>query len=219
MSSTEMSMNPFLKILWDVVHEKSVYIKTQQPRLESLLEEYWRGVSFKVPQIQSISLEKDDFVNNLQYRSQTIRKLQHAMEDGYRVVKAIVDYFFLDYIGKQEIKQDFPPKESINAQYRIVEDLLGSLLQFVVLDKTPIPLEYVIVAKFKSLLKIKALPIQRMVDGLEKDNIALSPEDVEKSLKNLVNLGFVEEVEDPKSNQTAFRFVGDFTLNPESEKI
>src|SRR6056297_2194862 len=146
------NLDHLLTTLLEVVDEKSVFIKTQQPRLHTLWDNFWDNSPLEIPQIRNIPLNKRKFISNLEYRAKILDNLSEAMKDGYNVVKTVVNFILLDYIQKGKFKDDFPQSSPDMVKYKIIDDMLGSLLQFVVLDNIPIPLDYIIVAKFKSLM-------------------------------------------------------------------
>ena len=217
-SDTNKPLDNFLRTLIEVIGEQSATIKTQQPRLHRLIQESWSNLAIELPQIRPVEMDKTRFLADLPYRLEVVRSLQHAMNDGYFVIKAIVDALFNNYIQSGQVGQDFSEEDQIPVSFLISEILVGSLLQFVVMDKSPIPIGFIIIAKNKSMMKLKSLTISRITEDLARNSFNTSAEEVGQVLEEMCELGYIEKELDSKTGETAFKFVREFKLSPEGEK-
>jgi len=213
------SKDLFLSTLWDILSEQAVTIKTQMPRLNNMLKDHWGKLNVQIPDVRRITLEKQRFFTDLPYRIECIRNLQFAMNDGYFVIKALVDALYNIYIGENHISEDFNDLDSIPVSFLISEQFVGSLLQFIVMDKTPIPLGFFIVAKNKMIMKLKGRSAQQIKEDLEKNDFNVQIEEINSIFQQLLELGYINKIESSNPNDPIFKFVKEFTLTAEGQAL
>jgi len=115
------------------------------------------------------------------------------------------------------MSEDFINSDLVAAKLMISDILVGSLLQFIVLEKSSIPIPYIIIAKNKALMKIKALSIDRIVKDLKKNGFEVSNEYVSSVLNDMIELGYVSGENDLDTGQIVYKFVKDFSLSEASQ--
>ena len=208
----------FLRTLLEVVKEKSSVIKVQIPRLHKLWRNFWENTPIESKTIRSVVVDDERFISDLKYRIEVVRNLQHAMNDGFFVVKSIIEPIFNLYVDSDLISKDFTNEDLVTAKLMISDLIVGSLLQFIVLDKSSIPIPYIIIAKNKALMKIKALSINRIVDDLKKNGFEVSDEYVSSVLNDMIELGYVSSENNIDSGENEYKFVKDFLLSAEGQK-
>ena len=208
----------FLRTLLEVVKEKSSVIKVQIPRLHKLWRNFWENTPIESKTIRSVVVDDKRFISDLKYRINVVRNLQYAMNDGFFVVKSIVGSIFNTYIDSDLISEDFANDDLVSAKLMISDILVGSLLQFVVLDKGSIPIPYIIIAKNKSLMKVKALSVDRIVDDLKKNGFEVSNEYVSSVLNDMIELGYVSSDKIIDSDKIVYKFVKDFSLSEAGQR-
>ena len=208
----------FLRTLLQVVKEKSSNIKAQIPRLHKLWVQFWGNAQIELKTIRPIVVDDNRFLSDLKYRITVVRNLQHAMNDGFFVVKLIIESIFNKYIDSDLISEDFSNDDLVSAKLMISDLIVGSLLQFIVLEKSSIPIPYIIIAKNKTLMKIKALSIDRIVDDLKKNGFELSNEYVFSVLNDMIELGYISSENLIDSNEIVYKFVKDFSLSEAGQK-
>jgi len=209
----------FLPTLWDILSEQAVTIKTQMPRLLSMLQQYWGKLNVQIPDIRRTPLEKVRFMQDIPYRIECIRNLQYAMNDGYFVIKALVDALFNIYINENLISEDFNDQDAIPVSFLISEQFVGSLLQFIVMDKTPIPMGFFIIAKNKMIMKLKGRSATQIREDLEKNGFNVSTEEINNVLHQLLELGYINAIPTSDSNDPIYKFVKEFTLTPDGQTL
>ncbi len=208
----------FLRTLHEVVKNKSSVIRVQIPRLHKLWLQFWGETQVELKTIKPIVVDDEQFISDLKYRTEVVRNLQHAMNDGFFVVKSIIEPIFNIYIDSDLISEDFTNDDLVSAKLIISDLIVGSLLQFIVLDKSSIPIPYIIIAKNKALMKVKALSISRIVDDLKKNGFEVSSEYVSSILNDMIELGYVSSEEIIDSGEIEYKFVKDFSLSTEGQK-
>jgi len=208
----------FLRTLLQVVKEKSSNIKAQIPRLHKLWVQFWGdNTQIELKSIRPVDVDDNRFISDLKYRITVVRNLEYAMNDGFFVVKLIIESVFNSYIDSDLISEDFINDDLVAAKLMISDILVGSLLQFIVLEKKSIPIPYIIIAKNKILMKIKALSISRIVDDLKKYGFEVSNEYVSSVLNDMIELGYVSDEIDIDTGQIVYKFVKDFSLSVDGQ--
>jgi len=196
-----------------VVKEKSSNIRAQIPRLHKLWSQFWGETQVELKAIRPVVVDDKRFISDLQYRIDVVRNLQNAMNDGFFAVKSIVEPIFSNYIDSDLIYKDFSNEDLVAAKLNICDLLVGSLLQFIVLDKNAIPVPYIIIAKNKALMKLKALSIHRIVDDMNKNGFEVSNEYVSSVMNDMIDLGYVSKHKIIDSDEIVYKFVKDFSLS------
>ncbi len=211
-------IDKFLRTMLKVVKEKSSIIKVQIPRLHKLWIQFWGKTQVELKTIRPVFVDDERFISDLKYRIEVVRKLQYAMNDGYFAVKSIIEPIFNKYIDSDLISEDFTSNDLVAAKLMISDLIVGALLQFIVLDKSSIPIPYIIIAKNKALMKIKALSISRIVDDLKKNGFEVSNEYVSSVLNDMIELGYISREKGIDSDEIEYKFVKDFSLSVEGQK-
>ena len=215
----KISTDNFLKTLLEIIREKSSIIKSQIPRLQKLWFQFWGNDQFELKTIRSVVFIEEKFITDLNYRIEVVRNLQYAMNDGFFVIKSIIEPIFNIYFNSEFISKDFAIDDIVAVKLIISEILVGSLLQFIVLDKKSIPIHYIIVAKNKALMKLKALSIDRIVIDMEKNGFEVSHDFVKSIMNDMIELGYVSSEIEPDSGEIVYKFVKDFSLSETGQKI
>ena len=211
-------IDKFLRTMLEVVKEKSSIIKVQIPRLHKLWIQFWGKTQVELKTIRPVVVDDERFISDLKYRIEVVRKLQYAMNDGFFAVKSIIKPIFNKYIDSDLISEDFTNNDLVAAKLMISDLIVGALLQFIVLDKSSIPIPYIIIAKNKALMKIKALSISRIVDDLKKNGFEVSNEYVSSVLNDMIELGYISSEKGIDSDEIEYKFVKDFSLSVEGQK-
>ncbi|QEE17904.1 hypothetical protein DSAG12_03742 [Promethearchaeum syntrophicum] len=203
----------FLRTLLEVVKEKSSNINAQIPRLHKLWRLFWGETQIELKTIRSVFVDDKRFITDLQYRFEVVRNLQHAMNDGFFVVKSIIEPIFSIYMDSDLISKDFSNENLVAAKLIISDVLVGSLLQFIVIDKNAIPIPYIIIAKNKALMKVKALSIDRITEDMKKNGFEVSTEYVTSVFNDMIQLGYILCENSKESDEIVYKFVKDFSLS------
>lgn len=189
------------------------------PRLMNLLQLYWGKLNVQIPDIRRTPLDKVRFMQDLPYRIECIRNLQYAMNDGYFVIKALVDALFNVYINENLISEDFNDLDAIPVSFLISEQFVGSLLQFIVVDKTPIPMGFIIIAKNKMIMKLKGRSASQIKEDLEKNGFSASNDEINNVLHQLLELGYINAIPSSDPSDPVYKFIKEFTLTTEGQAL
>jgi hypothetical protein len=214
-----VEVDNFLRTLWEIISEQATTIKTQPQRLHKLWDQYWTKMNVELPPIRLIDLDKEKFLTDIPYRLDRVRTLQAAMGDGFQLIRTIVHSIYNKYIQTQLILEDYSQEDVIPVSFLISDILVGSLLQYIVIDKPPIPIGFILIAKNKSLMKMKALTVERLGKDMYKNGFQVTPEEIQRVLDEMVQMGYLAQEPDNKSGLPAYKFVKEFTISDGESKF
>jgi len=181
----------FLPILTEVVGRSASFLRTQVPRLGALWNDFWQFFEPVAPQIRPVAFDADQFMTDLDYRIETLDALEGAVVDGYHAERALFVAIFQKMLPNPDLGKYFSVEARPLVGYKIAETLVGSLGQFIALNPALIPINFVVVAKHKSMLRLKGMSTSQLVGSLMKSNVACSAADVEGVMAGLASLGQV----------------------------
>ena len=154
----------FLLTLWKIIKKDKAFIQSQMPRFTKLWGQHLAEIEPAPHTIREIPVSKIDFFENDQKKLIILRKLEISLVDGYYAVKSVVETLFVKYFQDSELfLNNFKESDRIHAKYIAAEALLGALLQFISSENELVPLKYLIVAKNRSMLKLKGLTDKRIL--------------------------------------------------------
>ncbi|MFX0000327.1 MAG: hypothetical protein ACFE88_09430 [Candidatus Hermodarchaeota archaeon] len=184
---TEVSEQQFLNKLCEVVYKLSNIVKTQSPRFKKKWDEYLGPLNSEPHIIRQIPLDKDKFLNEINYRIVTLKVIEQATLDGFYSVKTLLQTLYGSYFESEIFKNDFSKEDQLILKYFIAKEILGNLIQYNKLDHETVPLKYNIIARNYTLIKLKGQMDTEILDSLNKLNI--------KDLKLIDIINFMEEIE------------------------
>lgn len=195
-------------------------LKTQYPRLQSIWTAHWDHLHLALPPLRALPLNKTKFIGDVGYRYKRIHNLMKAFDEGYELIKFLVGSMFGKYIQEGLIFDDFPEEDVLNVCFLMSEKIIGSLLNFISLEPTLVPVGFVITSKYKSLMKLTPVSAAHISKDFEKLGLIISPEDVDGVLQEIVSWGYIQQVPVPASNDNGagYKFIRGFDLSVESQK-
>ena len=213
-----MNSDKFLDTLLEVVSTQQSFIKSQSFRLDTLWKSHW--VSFgAIPTLTPFQLDPHKFRMELSYRIEILRKLQEAMETGFLLLEAIMEVLFQQYFSSELIKTEFSSEDLIPLSLKVNDMLVGSLLQFMQDARVSIPIGFIAIAKYKTLMALVPLPVSRMVEEMSNEGFACDSDTIDATMKYLADLGYVKIHSDldQQEQEHTYRFVKEFQLSPRGE--
>lgn len=215
----------FLDTLWDIIESESALIKTQIPRLKRLWESHFINLGIKLPPIKEFIPNKNDFYYNNSNKAIILEQLEECMIEGYKIIKFIIDIIFNKYFKDSELFiNTFNETDQLMVRYKTADKLVGSLLQFINEEKGLIDLEYIIISKYKSILKIKEISDINIMEKIVKDGYKCTLEQIHEIFNKLVSINLITKREQVNSNLNVtvlykWNSNSDFTLTPQGDKI
>ncbi len=170
---TQVSETEFLNNLLDVVYKLSTIVKTQSPRLKKKWEEYLQPLNEKPHIVRQIPLDKDKFLNDIEYRISVLKIVEQATLDGFYAVKTLLQTLYSIYLDSDLFKKDFSEEDQLILKYLISKEILGNLIQYNKLDHESVPLKYNIIARHYQMIKSIGMTNDDILESLKKLNIPL----------------------------------------------
>lgn len=190
-----MNEKEFIVRLYEVIYKLHIIAKTQIPRFIKELE-----MNFNyLPEIPSLifhqySVDKDKFLNDIDYRIETLEAVLLSFEESFNIIKLLLDvlynYFFKDF---QHFKKEYNERDQIALPYMVAKEILGNLIQYVRIEHNTIPLKYYIFVRNYLLIKLKRLSVLEILENMKKVNVELDLDSVKKNLKEIVKDGFFKK--------------------------
>ena len=152
---TEVSEEEFLKKLLEVVHKLSNIAKTQSYRLKTKWDDYLKPLNKEPHLIRQISLDKQKFLNEIDYRIDVLKNVEQAFVDGFHLIKSILQILYDSYFESELFKVDFLHDDQVILKYLVAKKILGDLIQYNKIDHESVPIKYNIIARNYTLIKLK----------------------------------------------------------------
>jgi len=168
---TEVSDQEFINKLLEVVYKLSTIVKTQSPRFKKKWEDYLNPINDKPHIVRQIPLDKEKFINDIDYRINVLKNVEQATVDGFYLVKTLLQTIYGSYFDSELFKQDFSEDDQLILKYLIAKEILGNLIQYNKLDHESVPLKYNIMARNYTLIKLKGQTNKDILDNMKKLNI------------------------------------------------
>ncbi|MHA1291206.1 MAG: hypothetical protein ACTSQJ_00900 [Promethearchaeota archaeon] len=161
----------FLNRLYEVVYKLSTIAKTQSYRFQKIWNNYFRDIKIKPHIVRNIPLEKEKFLNDINYRIEILKILTDSLVDGFYSIKSILqalyEHYFLD---SEAFKKDFSEKDQLILKYLAAREILGNLVQYNKMDHETVPLKYNIIARDYLMIKLKGMTLEDISESLKKLN-------------------------------------------------
>ncbi|MFX1385609.1 MAG: hypothetical protein ACFE9M_00195 [Promethearchaeota archaeon] len=189
---TEVSEIEFLNKLLEVVYKLSSIVKTQSPRFKNKWDEYLKPLNEKPHLVRQIPLDKQEFLNDINYRIKVLKNVEQATVDGFYSVKILLQTLYGAYFNSELFKNDFSEDDQLILKYLIAKEILGNLIQYNKLDHESVPLKYNIIARNYTLIKLKGQMNTEILDNLKKLNIKdIKLTDVNNVMKEIKSDGII----------------------------
>ena len=168
---TEVSEEEFLKKLLDVVYKLSNIVKTQSYRLKKKWDDYFKPLNKEPYIIRQIPLDKQKFLDDIDYRIEVLKIVEQAIVDGFYSIKSILQTLYDIYFNSELFKEDFSEDDQLILKYLVAKKILGDLIQYNKIDHESVPIKYNIIARNYTILKLKGQTDREIMSSLEKLNI------------------------------------------------
>jgi len=191
---TNVSEEVFLNKLYDVVQKLSGISKTQSYRFKKEWDQYLRPIKENPHIIRSIPVEKDKFLNDIDYRIEILNIVAQSFDDAFNTIKTLLSTLYNSYFkGSKLFKNDYSEQDQLILKYFIASKILGELFQYNQLDHDTVPLKYNIMARSYFTIKLKGIRDTEIMDNLKKIEIKLPLPKVKKLMEEIVKDGLISK--------------------------
>ena len=144
---THVPEDDFLDKLVEVVHKLSNIVKTQSYRFKTKWDNYLKPLNEKPHIVRQIPLDKEKFLEEINYRIQVLNTVEQAAVDGFYCIKTLLQTLYQSYFDSELFKKDFSEEDQLILKYYVAKEVLGNLIQYNKLDHESVPLKYNIIAR------------------------------------------------------------------------
>ena len=214
---TELKEQQFLLKLYEVIYKLSGISKTQSYRFKKEWDEFLKEYDPNPHLIRQFSVEKEKFLNDVDYRIQLLDTVRLSFDDGFHSIKSLLSTLYNHYLNDStKFCKDFSKIDQLHLKYFIAKEILGNLFQYNQLDHETVPLKYNILARTYLMIKHKGFSTKEIKESMKKINIDISTTDLRKHLNEIEEDGFIKKTKEGKSN--VYNLANEIELSEEGKK-
>jgi hypothetical protein len=214
---TELSEQQFLVKLCEVVYKLSGISKTQSYRFKREWDDYLSEFEPNPHLLRQYSVEKDRFLNDVNYRIELLDTVRLSFDDGFHSIKSLLSTLYKSYLNDStKFKKDFSEIDQLHLKYFIAKEILGNLFQYNQLDHETVPLKYNILARTYFLLK-DGQTTKQIKEKLNKINVNIKLTELRIYLNEIIEDGVLKKSK--KGNANFYTLAKDIELSEEGKKI
>lgn len=186
---TTVTGKEFLTKLMNVVKKLEVLANTQGYRFKTKWKEYLNPVNDKPHVVRQIKLDKEKFIEDIDYRIGILKEIDQAFTDGFHTIKSLLKTLYSSYFQDdcKLFKKNYSEEDQLILKYYVAREILGNLVQFNQLEHESVPLKYNLIARNYLLIKMSGQKDSEILENMKK----LQMKDI--TLAKINNL--MEEVE------------------------
>ncbi|MHA1282754.1 MAG: hypothetical protein ACTSQP_09650 [Promethearchaeota archaeon] len=186
-----VSEQEFLERLADVVKKLAGIANTQSYRFKKIWDDYFGVLNTKPHIVRSVKVDKERFLQDINYRINVLKTLNNALIDGYYSIQSILKAFYGEYINSDLFKRDFSPEDQIILKYLVARKILGDLVQYNKMDHETVPLKYNIIAREYLMIKMNGISLEDVAISLSKLNKNIARESLIKIMEEIEKDGII----------------------------
>ena len=214
---SEISEQEFLIRLYDVVYKLSSIAKTQSYRFKKIWDNYFSSFDIEPHIVRNIPLEKEKFLEDIDYRITTLKVMAESQVDGYYSIQSILKVLYEHYFKESELfKTDFSLEDQMVLKYLASREILGNLVQYNKMDHETVPLKYNIIARDYIMMKLKGVKLTEIIQNLTKLNKVVDSSTLVKVMEEIKADGVINI--EPQGDDYFYTLNKELKLSPEGEK-
>ena len=214
---TELNEKEFLVKLYEVVYKLSSISKTQSYRFKREWDDYLKEFDPNPHLLRQFSVEKDKFLKDVNYRIQILDTIRLSFDDGFHSIKSLLSTLYNHYLmDSTKFTEEFLENDQLQLKYFIAKEILGNLFQYNQLEHESVPLKYNILARSYLMIKLKGQTDKEIKENLKKVNLNLTLTELRKSLKEIVDDGFLTKTK--KGKNDIYNLAKEIELSEEGKK-
>jgi len=214
---TELNEKEFLVKLYEVVYKLSSISKTQSYRFKREWDDYLKEFDPNPHLLRQFSVEKDKFLKDVNYRIQILDTIRLSFVDGFHSIKSLLSTLYNHYLtDSTKFTEEFLENDQLQLKYFIAKEILGNLFQYNQLEHESVPLNYNILARSYLMIKLKGQTDKEIKENLKKVNLNLTLTELRKSLKEIVDDGFLTKTK--KGKNDIYNLAKEIELSEEGKK-
>ena len=215
---TNCTEQEFIERLYDVVNKLCSIAKSQSYRFKAKWDAYLKPFNDNPHLIRPIPLNKEKFIDDIDYRIETLKTLQQALVDGFYSIKSLLGTLYSAYFkDSEQFKKDFSKEDQMILKYLVAKEILGNLVQYNRMDHESVPLKYNILARNYSMMRLRDIDDAEILKILTKINVNfITLEKLHEIMEEIESDGFITIIKE--GNKNLYRGKNALELSPEGEK-
>lgn len=190
---TKLDEEGFLNKLYEVVFKLSGISKTQSYRFKKEWDENFIQLNKKPHLVRQIPVEKDKFLQDIEYRIKVLDEVRLSFEDGFHSIKSLLTTLYQLYFNdSKQFREDFSNHDQLLLKYFVAKKILGDLVQYNQLDHESVPFKYNVIARNYIRMKLNGLREREILENLKKVNIDITLPALRKVLKEIIKDGIIK---------------------------
>lgn len=167
---TTVTGKEFLTKLMNVVKKLEVLANTQGYRFKTKWKEYLNPVNDKPHLVRQIKLDKEKFIEDIEYRIKILKEVEQAFEDGFQSIISLLKTLYSSYFQDdcKLFKKNYSEEDQLILKYYVAREILGNLVQFNRLEHESVPLKYNIIARNYLLIKMNGQKDSEILENMKK---------------------------------------------------
>ena len=216
---TECTEQEFLEKLCDTVHKLVSIAKSQSYRFKVKWDQYLKPFYDSPHLIRPIPLNKEKFIDNIDYRIEVLKTLELALVDGFYSIKSLLGTLYSVYFkDSEQFKKDFSKEDQMILKYLVAKEILGNLVQYNRMDHESVPLKYNILARNYAMMRLRDIDDAEIMKILTRININfMTIEKLHEIMEEIESDGFITIIKE--GNKNLYRGKNALELSPEGEKM
>ncbi|MFX1337530.1 MAG: hypothetical protein ACFFDK_02870 [Promethearchaeota archaeon] len=189
---TNVTEKEFEVKLLDVVRKLTSIANNQGARFKTKWNEYLKPINDKPHLVRQIKLDKEKFIDDINYRIAILKDMDNAFADGFYTIKSLLDTLYNSYFNDSALfKKDFSKEDQLMLKYYIAREILGNLVQYNQMDHETVPLKYNVIARNYLLIKLKGQMDSEILENLSKLKIEIDIADLHNLMEEIEVEGII----------------------------
>ncbi|MFX1494016.1 MAG: hypothetical protein ACFFBZ_07020, partial [Promethearchaeota archaeon] len=167
--------------------------KTQSYRFKKEWDENLIQLNKNPHLVRQIPVEKDKFLQDIEYRIKILDEVRLSFEDGFHSIKSLLTTLYQLYFNdSKSFKEDYSNHDQLLLKYFVAKKILGDLVQYNQLDHESVPFKYNLIARNYIRIKLNGLREKEILENLKKVNIDITLPALREVLKEIVKDGIIK---------------------------
>jgi len=209
----------FMERLCQVLKKLSSIANTQSSRFNQKWNEILTNVEKEPHLVRQFKIDKDKFMNDIDYRIECLKTVDQAVIDGFYSIKTLLEALYNSYFKTNAFKNTYSKGDRLTIKYLIAKEILGNLIQYNKMDHKTVPLRYNIMARNYTTIKLVGQSDDEILANMNKifHKNPLSLEKIKEVMKKIADDGIINIEE--KDEGSFYTLKKELELSDEGFKI
>ncbi len=189
---TNVTEKEFVEKLLNTIRKLTSIANNQGARFRTKWNEYLKDINDNPHSVRQIKLDKEKFIDDINYRIQILKEIENAFADGYHSIKNLLETLYNSYFNNSELfNKDFSKADQLMLKYYVAREILGNLVQYNQMDHETVPLKYNVIARNYLLIKLKGQNDSEILENLKKLKIDINMTQLHEIMDEIIADGII----------------------------